>query len=72
MSNDAGDATNFPVPRAHATLEMELRGRAPEGVLTSAGGARLPFSGWIEFASVIETWREAALDRGPGEDVGSA
>jgi hypothetical protein len=72
MSNGAGDATIHPVPRAHATLEMELCGRAPEGVLTSASGARLPFSGWTEFASAIERWREAALVRDPSGSGASA
>jgi hypothetical protein len=46
--------------RVRATLEMDLEGNAPTGVLSGEDGTRLLFSGWVELASVIEQWRAAA------------
>jgi hypothetical protein len=43
-------------PLAVATLEMTPAG-SPCGTLIVADGRRTPFSGWAEFASVIEDWR---------------
>lgn len=47
-------------PTATATLEMDLRERAPEGSLTFADGRCLIFAGWTELASAIEEWRAQA------------
>ena len=59
MSND--------VRRARGTLEMEIEGRAPAGVLTDDDGRRLEFSGWTELAAAIEEWRSDARARSGAE-----
>ena len=54
--------------RARGTIEMDIGGRAPAGVLTGADGRRFGFSGWTELAVVIEQWRQAKpVDQGPRE-----
>jgi hypothetical protein len=47
--------------RGRATLEMDLQGSAPEGVLSTAEGLRLAFTGWTELASALEEWRAMAM-----------
>ena len=42
---------------AVATLEMNRGGSSPRGALTYADGRRASFAGWVEFAAVIEGWR---------------
>lgn len=49
--------------RAKGTLEMDVEGRAPAGVLTDGDGRRLEFSGWTELAVAIEEWRSEARNR---------
>jgi hypothetical protein len=48
------------VRMARAELEMNVDGRAPEGVLRSSGGRGFRFSGWTQLAAAIEEWRSAA------------
>jgi hypothetical protein len=66
----AMDAT----PKARATLEMELTGKAPAGTLTSADGVSRQFTGWSELATAIEEWRTLAAGKlapsGRGEPAG--
>jgi hypothetical protein len=46
---------------AQATLELDAgSGDAPSGVLLTDDGLRRAFCGWIELASAIEDWRQAA------------
>jgi hypothetical protein len=45
--------------RERVLLEIDVQGDAPEGMLVSEDVSR-PFSGWTEFASVIEDWRAEA------------
>jgi hypothetical protein len=45
---------------ARATLEIETEGRSPGGVLITAQGRELAFSGWAEFGAVIEDWRRGS------------
>jgi hypothetical protein len=40
-----------------ATLEMSTGPSRPCGTLVAADGSRTSFSGWAEFAAVIEAWR---------------
>ena len=44
-----------------AALELQLEEGAPRGSLSYAEGPRIRFTGWTEFASAIENWREEAL-----------
>lgn len=46
---------------ARATLELDLRQEAPAGALVALGGRARQFSGWVELASAIESWREDAV-----------
>jgi hypothetical protein len=43
-----------------AALELHVAEGAPRGVLSSADGQRIRFTGWTELASAIENWREEA------------
>ncbi len=45
---------------ARATLEIETEGRSPGGVLITADGRELAFSGWAEFGATIDDWRTGA------------
>jgi hypothetical protein len=36
---------------------MGTAGPRPVGALVRQDGTRLPFSGWSEFAAVVEDWR---------------
>jgi hypothetical protein len=56
------------VRRVRAQLEMDLEGRAPEGVLTSTEGRSIRFSGWTELAAAIEAWRSDARSARPGDN----
>jgi hypothetical protein len=47
------------IPTARATLDIETHGAAPAGTVTSAGGVARRFTGWTEFAAVIQDWRAA-------------
>jgi hypothetical protein len=49
---------------------MDLEGRAPRGVLTSAEGRGFRFSGWTELAAAIEEWRSDAGASRRDEDGG--
>lgn len=59
---------NEPALRARATLEVALEADAPAGTLTAPDWGHRSFSGWIELASAIEDWREAARSGAPAEE----
>jgi hypothetical protein len=52
------------IPTARATLDIETEGRAPTGTLISADGVARRFTGWTEFAAVIQDWRAAQAGAG--------
>jgi hypothetical protein len=51
-------------PSARIVLELDDSGGRFEGRLVAEDGAPRPFSGWLEFVSVLDRWREdvGALD----------
>jgi hypothetical protein len=53
----AGDDDTVEGVVAVASLEMGTAGPRPVGALVRQDGTRLPFSGWSEFAAVVEDWR---------------
>jgi hypothetical protein len=58
---------------ARATLEIETEGRSPGGVLITAQGRELAFSGWAEFGAAIDDWRRRSRRSNrsrPGEGRG--
>jgi hypothetical protein len=57
--------------RSKGTIEMDVEGPAPAGVLTGEDGLRHPFTGWTELATAIERWREAAGSRPQPEPLDS-
>lgn len=57
---------------ARGTLEMDLEGEAPAGVLTNGDGRGYRFSGWTELATAIEEWRSEARSAFAGDDARGA
>jgi hypothetical protein len=58
---------NIKVNRLVAKLELDPRADAVAGTITGDDGVKRPFSGWMELANAIETWRtENGSDTGEG------
>jgi hypothetical protein len=66
-NNHHQQTMNIKVNRLVAKLELDPRADAVAGTITGDDGVKRPFSGWMELASAIETWRtENGSDTGEG------
>jgi hypothetical protein len=64
--------TGRPTTQATIELQTDSEGEAPMGALLTSDGTRRSFSGWLELASAIEDWRQAADQPSCGLGDGAA